>query len=237
MKTNASLPFRAVLLLGLSLLAVPAVAQYQYTTGHADLGIGYEDGEFNPHWHIEDTYEYAPDEAVAVVSATLSSPAGAAAALGVADGSTIWVCGKAAYQPNLGFGAEELVPSDWVGGSITLTLTAWSGPGNVAIFSTNMSNTAVVDTIFSTYNAAATLDGNTLEMFAGDHLHYTFAFTEVGAYSLEFTWSGTHVTDGVQTKSGTFGFNAVPEPSTNALFIVAGMSLLLMRLRRVWRLA
>lgn len=215
-----------------------AYSQYQYTTGHADIGIGYEGGALNPHWHVEDTYEYAPEDAVAVVSATISSPVGAAAALGIADGSPVWVCGKAAYQPNLGFGAEELVYEDWVGGTITLSLTGWSGPGEVGIFLLNGSSTSVVDTMFSTYSPASTLNANTLEMYAGDHLHYTFAFTEVGTYTLDFNWSGTHMTDGAKSGSGTFTFNAVPEPSAYSLAAIAMVVLLLLpriqgHLRRV----
>jgi surface-anchored protein len=207
---------------------------YTYTTGHADIGIGYEDGVLVPHWHINDETEYEPGQVLAVISSTLSSPTGSAAALGVSDGSTVWVCGKAAYQPNLGFGAEELVADDWVNGTITLSLTGWSGPGEVGIFLLNSASTIVSDTVFSTHSASATGANNSLAMYAGDHTHLTFAFTEVGDYSLTFTWTGVSTSTGdTISESGTFNFSAVPEPSTCMLGLLAVAVLGAHRLRRL----
>lgn len=225
----------------LSILAVFASAalgslhaQTLYTTGHGDIGVGYDPTElaFEPHWHLSvpEDAEYAPDEAVAVIQSSAASPTGSAGALGVADGTTVWLAGSSAHQPNLGFATEELDPADW-DGNITLSLTGWSGPGEFALYTTNMTGTAVVDVYLSTFNPAATFGGNSFEMFPGDHEHFTLGFTAPGHYELEFTWTGTHVTDGVITTTATFGFDVVPEPTSVAM-IAFGAVLVLNRRRK-----
>ena len=53
--------------------------------------------------------EFAPEDAFARTSATRNSPTGLSNIIGVADGTLIYAAGSSAYQPNLGFGVEELV--------------------------------------------------------------------------------------------------------------------------------
>ncbi len=203
-------------------------AQIYYTTGHGDIGIGYADGELEPHWHL-DAGEYAPNEVIARVSATTLSPTSSSSFLGVADGSTIFVAGSAAYQPNLGFGAEELEPADW-SGPITVTLNSFDGAGNFALYTTNLSGT-VTDVLFSSFNAGTTFANNTFTLFPGDHEHFTFGFTEVGYHEVILTWSGTHVTDGFKSSTATYGFEVVPEPGTWAL-LAAGLVVIMVVARR-----
>jgi len=201
-----------------SLIWTPASsAQIYYTTGHGDIGIGYEEGELEPHWHL-DAGEYAPGEVIARVSSTTLSPGGSVSFLGAADGSTIHVAGSAANQPNLGFGAEELDPSDWLG-PITITLNVFDGAGNFALYTTDRSG-AVADVLFSSFNPGATFANNSFTMLPGDHQHFTFGFTEVGYHEITLTWSGTHVADGFKSSTAIYGFEVVPEPSTWALLAV-----------------
>lgn len=223
-----------VLLLSSALLPIlPLKAQIPYSTGHGDIGVGYDPLEqsFEPHWHLGADDEYAPDEAVAIVQSSAGSPLGSAPALGVADGTMIWLAGSSAHQPNLGFATEELDPDDW-NGTITLSLTGWSGPGEFALYTTNMSGTSIVDVYFSTFNPASTFGANSFELFPGDHQHFLFGFTTPGQYELQFTWTGTHVTDGVITTSGSFGFDVVPEPTAAALLLLGGAALISSRRRR-----
>ncbi len=118
-------------------LGATANAQLLYSSGHGDVGIAYEDGELVPHWHIDTGIlpetEYDPGEVRAVVGAQRSSPSGSESVLGVTSGSSIYVAGTSATQPNLGFGSEELDPADWQSlsafGQINIELTAFSGPG------------------------------------------------------------------------------------------------------------
>lgn len=213
-----------------SLIWTPASsAQIYYTTGHGDIGIGYEDGELEPHWHL-DAGEYAPDEVIARVSSATLSPVSSASFLGVADGSTIRVAGSAANQPNLGFGAEELDPSDWLG-PITVTLNAFDGAGNFSLYTTNLSG-AVTDVLFSSFNPSATYANNSFTMLPGDHEHFTFAFTEAGYHEITLTWSGTHVSDGFKSSTATYGFEVVPEPGTWALLGVGLVVVMIVARRR-----
>lgn len=238
-------------LLGISCLLAPLTlhAQMVYTSGHTDIGVGYEDGELYPHWHLdagnivdgqplEEESEYEPGDLVAQFSGTRGAAAGSSDYLGASSGTTIYMGGPSvAWQPYLGFGTEELNPGDWVDGRITLTLTGWTTPdgGSFALYTTNGAGTTTTDVFLSTFNpASANIDGigqNSFYLFAGGHEHYTFGFTTPGDYELTFEFSGQHVQDGLVSASGTFGFNVVPEPSTVALMTLAGISTLFLRRR------
>jgi hypothetical protein len=227
----------SLLLPGALLFSLPrAEAQIFYSTGHGDIGVGYENGEFNPHWHLggeDEGEEHSPGDVIALVQKTASSPTGLSAAIGVADGSPIWLAGSSAYQPNLGFATEELDPTDWIG-DITVTLTAWTTPdgGAFSLFTANTSLTEVTDIFFSTVSANATLASNTFTITPGDHQHFRFGFTTEGDYTLTLQWSGLHVTDGIKTGEATFGATVVPEPST---FAFVGFGLVAIAWRAVRR--
>lgn len=215
-----------------------------YTSGHADIGVGYSGGNFEPHWHlhagavvdgtpIAADEEYDPDDLRARTSAMRSSPTGLNAGIGVADGTTIYVAGSSSYQPNLGFGVEELDPLDWIG-DITLTLTGWTLPSasaDFALYTTNLADTLVVDIVFSTHDPASTALNNSFTMTPGDHLHFQWGFTEVGIYDFEFTWSGTHATDGFISTTETYSVQAIPEPAAG-LLAALGLGLAMLRHRR-----
>ena len=224
----------AIMLAGISLpLNAASVA---YTSGHGDIGVGYDASvtEFEPHWHmgvgavidgssLATEEEYAPGDLVAIVSSTRLSPNGLAAGIGVPDGSSIRVAGSAAYQPNLGFAVEELDPANWTG-IITLTLTAWTLPSasaDFAMYTTNLAGTSVVETVFSTHSIASTFASNSFTMTPGDHVHFQFGFTEPGNYDLELTWTGMHKVDGNISTTDTFRLHVIPEPTSVTLIGLA----------------
>jgi len=227
-----------------------ANAQPIYSSGHGDVGAGYVDTEqeFEPHWHLgsgavvdgvslSDEAEFEPGDLVAQTSATRTSPSGLAGAIGVPDGTTIYTAGSATYQPNLGFSVEELSPGDWTG-NVTLTLSGWTIPSGAgfSVFSTNLSGTSVTDVVFSTVDPSVTFADNSLPMVPGDHVHFDWGFTDVGNYDLEFTWTGTHATDGLISTTDTFRVQVVPEPSTVAMLGLA-LLIVLATLRRRRRLS
>lgn len=238
----------AVLALGFA-ATNSAPAQVLYTSGHGDIGAGYDAGEFEPHWHLHSGAivggsplaadgEYAPADLNASGQATRTSPSGLSSVMGVADGTTIYAMGSSAYQPNLGFGVEELDPADW-NSNITLTLTGWSLPSvtaKFALYTTNLAGTSVVDKIFSTFAPGSTDFSNSFTMTPGDHMHFQWGFTEVGTYTFDLTWTGNHVGDGAISTTDTFTVQVVPEPSTLALSVMALAGIcLLVRRRRLLR--
>jgi surface-anchored protein len=231
----------------LTVAATPALhAQSAYTSGHGDIGVEYEDGDFVPHWHLgasavvdgvslTEEGEYAPGQIFAQTVATRLSPSGLSSSLGVADGTEIFVMGSSAYLPNLGFAVEELDSGVW-DGDITLTLSGWTTPvgADFALYTTDLGGSSVTDIVFSSYDSGATVLGNELPLTPGDHTHLQWGFTTAGTYDLEFTWSGTHVTDGFISTTSIFTVQAVPEPATTALLMVSMVGVVtLCRRRRV----
>lgn len=232
--------------------ASPTRAAGVLTSGHTDIGVGYVGGEFEPHWHthvgavvdgVVQTAdgEYGPADLIAQTTATRLTPSGGgglSGLLGVPDGTQVWVMGSSTYQPNVGFGTEELNPADW-SGPITITFNSGSStlPGGAAfgLYTTNVAGTNVVDRFFSSVSGTATDAGNTISLNAGDHAHYQWAFTLQGVYDLNFIWSGTHVTDGFKSSSATFSVQAVPEPSTLAMLAVGGGTGAFVGVRRLRR--
>jgi len=231
-----------VIILSIIISVQKSEAQLIYTTGHADIGVAYEDGNLVAHWHGTVSggsawnlpeAEYAPDEVVAQVGATRASASNSASYLGVATGSQIYVAGLINFQPWLGFGAEELAGADW-NGDLVIKLTDWVVPenGNFAMYTTNNVGTVTGDIYLSTYNPSATNDPWGLDMGpnvfgigVGGHDHYTFGFTEGGHYEITLEFSGTHVTDGAKSVTATFGFDVIPEPSTYASVLIGALAL------------
>lgn len=232
MKTIHSFKLLTAILSGSMLLGATTLqAQSIYTSGHGDIGAGYDDVamEFEPHWHLHAGAvvdgsplaadgEYAPVDLNARGQAKRTSPSGLSSIIGVADGDEIYAMGSSAYQPNLGFGVEELDPADWTG-DITLTLTGWTVPGGAAfaLYTTNLAGTTVVDKVFSTFAPGATDFSNSFTMTPGDHVHFQWGFTHQGNYTFDLTWSGTHVGDGPISTTESFTVQVVPEPSSMAL--------------------
>ena len=220
-----------------------ALGQAIFSSGHGDIGVGYAAGEFDPHWHLHSgaivdgsplgaDEEFAPADLNAQTFATRTSPSGLSSIIGVADGTVISAAGSSLYQPNLGFGTEELTPSDWIG-PITVALTSWNVPigANFALYTTNLAGTTVVDRVFSTFAPGSTDFSNSFTMTPGDHMHFQWGFSELGTYQLELTWSGTHAVDGAISTSENLAVQVIPEPSTYAL-LGLGLVGILWALRR-----
>lgn len=232
--------------LTLALASAFAFSQLAYgatwTSGHGDLGIGYEDEEvegvfeLEPHWHLGEDNE-------SVTLNGVSAPLGPEGAEYEADAITpvtslIQSLGGSSYYvfpatenasvPFIGFGTEELSAGDW-DGSLTLSLTGVSGPGSFSLFS--IDSFGAISTLMDSSDGFSTVDA--ISLAPETHTHHTWAFSQQGNYSLTFQVDGTHLTDGAQSASATYGFSVVPEPSTAGLLLGAAALILTVVRRRV----
>lgn len=216
-----------------------ASAQSVYDDGHGDIGIAYEEGELELHWHIEGgtvdgvpraNEEFDAEELVAVTSLLFNDPAGRPsdpswAPIGNAPGDITYLLPQASISgtPFLGLASEEMgLPSDWAT-DLTWTVSNFSGPGEFSIWQ----NGVTPDFFVSTADGLLSWTGP-----VGGHDHYNYGFTEAGLYDVELTVSATHATDGPVSDTASFRFSAVtsiPEPSGSALLATLGLGVLTRR--------
>lgn len=230
----------AAFLVSILCLALPAQAALDYTAGHADLGVGYSGGAWDIHFHAEGAVvggvvypdqEFEPDEVrILVPLSTLvtGSPPGAPfisdfwdipESLGVTQGTPFYnlfqnlADAAASSSPYLGIGADEIDSADFVGGKISIALTAFSGPGQFTLWQDG--NGVKFDTFDGIGGDDVLGDFPT---GPGAHSHFNYAFSLPGVYRVTITASGT-LADSRQftSGSGTFTFVVVPETSTLAL--------------------
>ncbi len=218
-----------------------------WSAGHGDLGIGYVDGELEPHWHLGENdeevvldgtpsndpagFEFAPNGVIAQTSLSgLRDADSAWNAVGVSANGTYYLFPEPSdvNTPYVGIGLEELVPDDW-DGNITLTLTARTGPlgGEFSLYQVDLGTPTFFMSTFGGISGA-----DSVSLVPGTHTHFNWAFTETGTYNLTFEISGTHLVDGAKTASATYTFNAVPEPTSIALIALGGAALFLHRRRK-----
>jgi surface-anchored protein len=211
-------------------------AQFNITSGHADIGVGYGfDGEWDMHWHAGNS-EFAPNDAKVVLSTSAQQLATGAVAnmFGVTSGTQIWRINENPGQfgvPFLGFAAEETedvfevytesdtrvaalggnLENDWV----TFELTGFNTDNGGNVFIWKNSDNGLVDLI-NTSNGLSSQD----KLFVPDlgHTHYNLGFTRPGTYDLVFTVSGIKNSNRVHSPSTTYRFDvqteAVPEPTS-----------------------
>ncbi|HMP82093.1 MAG TPA: choice-of-anchor M domain-containing protein [Verrucomicrobiota bacterium] len=200
---------------------VSTQAQTPITEGHVDIGIAYEDGSWDLHVHDEENdIEYEPVDAVLVVG-----PAGQATVPAGSQWSFLGTTGSAYWQlpdsdtpglPFLGIGAEEIGGGVFVDDLITLTLTGWSGPGNFSLFTVDEFGD-LATLWMGTHDGISAADA--IQVLAGGHSHYVWAFTQPGDYTLTFEASGTLVAGNTFTSSGgvDYQFQVIPEPGIATL--------------------
>jgi surface-anchored protein len=237
--TNNTMKLKSLLTLGL-ILPISTQAASLLTGGHMDgPAFGYVSNAdvlldplltqgFEPHYHnhgdpdaaVVDGVaqsaesEYAPGDLIVVVPE-----------LSVTTSSSInyyWLPeteldASANGTPFLGIGIEELVPGDWIGGTVSLKLLSISGPGDFLLWQ---------DDGFGGANMFFDSAGDSFTLAAGSHTHYNWGFTEKGIYELEFEISGNHVDDDFQSASGLYTFQVIPEPTTTLLGAFGALALL-----------
>lgn len=183
------------------------------TTQHVDIGLAYENGEWNLHVHNDtDDVEAAPDEAMLFVGPgvgdnPVNRPAGAQwNFLGVGAGQPVWIAPQA-QDPDrifLGIGAEEADPDDFAayfesdsrvnasGKWIKLTLKgvrrvdiAGNPVAGAGAFSVYQTDAFGNPTVWMTTSDGIS-NSDAFWVQAGSHAHVNWAFTQPGFYEVDF---------------------------------------------------
>jgi surface-anchored protein len=175
--------------------------ELRYTEGHGDLFIGYDAGlEISIRSAFGRTSEHLVDPArvcviVPAASHALSLSLGGApegeefAFLGLAAGEGFWML-PASPRPGMPwFGAAtEAIPSGlYASDRVVLSITQVNTPigGNVSVFATDPLGAPSL--FYSTVTGA-----RTHAFPSGAHLHFDWAFTLAGTYTLTFRAEGEH---------------------------------------------
>lgn len=169
-------------------------ALMEYTAGHLDIGVEYEDdeGELHLHYHFGSDAvldgvmlggmgaEYGLDEVYIRVADSLLMPGAPLNLVGLGPGTgDAWVLpqNNVPGVPFTGFATEE-VPLDF--GSTRFQMTGYSGPGEFALWTFGFFATIYWDTYGSGVDPTDILD-----LTAGSHSHYAWGFTAPGVYYVD----------------------------------------------------
>lgn len=155
------------------------------TYGHVDLGIGFENGDFDLHVHDEETdTEYAPDRAVIAVGSAAEQAVPDAVSFSFLGepGRSTWILPTVSREDLvfLGLGAEEIPRGLLVGDRLRLDLVGVSGPGDFALFSNDAFGNPVVH--LNTADGLSAADS--VSLLAGAHAHFNWAFGAPGTYRI-----------------------------------------------------
>lgn len=181
--------------------------------GHTDIGMAFEDGEWDLHVHSEDLdAEFEPGAALLTLpplTQTIVPTNASYAFLGTA-GSATWVL-PSVQNPKLlflGFGAEEIESGLFVSNIVTMKLKAVDGPGAFSVFSIDGFGVPVVH-----MNSGDGIDTNGVKtIVTGSHEDFAWAFSAPGYYRVTFEACGTLVAGNEFSTSGdvTYFFEVIP---------------------------
>ena len=228
--------------------AQTSAASALFTSGHGDLAVGFEDGDFEFGFHLGegndeaivdgmviDDVEFEANELIVQVTEQVlvesDAPADLLNGTGTAAGDIVYLIAQdssGVTSPVFGLDTEELEqPTGITWSDVTYTLENVDGPGLFSVYRTE-------DNSF-TFNFSEALNEDSFTFSAGGHEEQNWAFTEAGTYEITLTAAATRTEAGVgaQDFSSTevFTFQVVPEPSSALLLAASSFGLLLRRRR------
>jgi hypothetical protein len=241
MKNHTSLTTSHIRQLGLAALlasSLAAPAQTPLSQGHTDIGIAYDglanEWELHVHDEVNDAEYFPATDALLFVKYEARGfiPAGAQWSFLGTAGSEVWTLPKV-EDPLLlflGFGAEEIDAGVFTGDLLNISLKSITGPGHLAVYDTDSFGAPVV-----WMNSRDGIDGSDVRAVpTGLHQDLNWAFSAPGDYSVFFEASGISMLNGATTSGNVeylFHVQAVPEPSTLALFGIGAAALAFLRRR------
>jgi surface-anchored protein len=235
---------------GLGHSAAAWATPVNYTAGHADIGLVYDQAA--PSFEMVYTFgisalpaslrntTVAPSGIVTIVPDNQSGssqtsvlrPAGSEwDFVGVPAGQRIWYlpAGNKTGVPYLGVAAQGLGSSaNWLGPNPTILFSILGVPQKPL-------PTSVVSAwdfggaggaLRPLWSTATNPTTNEMRPFVGSHSHYNIGFSHPGTYQVELQATGT-LADGTPVTSPptTFTFQVVPEPATLSLAAIGGAAL------------
>ena len=215
-----------------------SAATVEYSAGHGDIGLAFEAGELELHYHFGNgaildgvplvgEIEYDPDEAhVRLSDDTRIITTGDVSFLGTTAGDPVWRLPQSNTSglPFLGIASEELDPM--IFSNATIQMSSFSGPGEFALW--QVGGLGGTDVIWQSNDGINPSD--VLNLGIGVHDHFNYGFTEEGIYDVGLTAEAQLDAGGSVTDVGVFRFvvgsaTAIPEPSSFAALLMSGMAL------------
>ena len=202
MKTKLLLVATGLLLTSATAFA----AKPRLTTGHLDIAVGYEAGEFTLSLHDDTTdTEYQASQAIVVVDAAAKTTIPDEPSYGFLGNPDlpVWILPEV-QNTNLaflGFGADDLASGVFSNDTVRVQMVKVTGPGHLTLYN--------IDAFGSPRLVMNTRDGiyrnDRFEITAGGDAHQNFAFSKPGVYRVTFQAFAT-LPDGtpVQTKKTTY---------------------------------
>ncbi|MBM3841077.1 MAG: hypothetical protein FJ398_24610 [Verrucomicrobia bacterium] len=190
-------------------------AQTPIGFGHVDIGIAFENNEWDLHIHDETIdQEYEPGEATLVVRhpARSAIPSDTRFAFLGSAGAPLWVLSQIQNHDLLflGIAAEEIEKGIFAGDQLRLTLKQVKGPGHFFVYSTSGA-AGTPDVRMNSRDGVSDADFATV--LAGGHTDYNWAFTAPGTYEVTFEASGVLTAENRAVSSGLIAYTFVVEPA------------------------